>query len=247
MRKQTAPAFRGPRAKFELHRLSSSKLIPAMRTAFADSISRSFSSRSLSLVGLPGGHSLDGFYTGLGALVPLEHRRHLFFFPVDERAVSASSHERNGPRLQQTLCDCKLANPNQVLLPDAGAKKNGAPALRVYGSLLSSLAPDGADLLIFGVGEDGHIASLFPQRKELEAKGEEWLEVADAPKPPPHRISIPPASIRRAKEVWLVFRGKEKQTALKMFLDSQVPVRECPAKLVLAGKHLVRVWTDILL
>ena len=222
---------------FELHRLSSYKLMPAMRTAFAGSISRSFSSRSMSLVGLPGGHSLDGFYNGLGKLVPLEQRRHLFFFPVDERAVPATSKERNGPRLQQALCDCKLANPHQVLLPDAGD-------LKAYVQLLSALAPDGADLLIFGVGEDGHIASLFPKRKELEAKEEGWLEIENSPKPPPHRVSISPNQIKLAKEIWLVFSGKTKQKALRMFLDSRVSVRECPAKLVLAGKHLMHVWTD---
>lgn len=223
---------------FELHRLSSAKLVPAMQKAFVEFLSRAHSGRPMALVGLPGGHSLDGFYNGLGKLVPSGQRRRLFFFPLDERVVGKDSRESNGRMLQAALCEHQLANPHQVLLPDAAD-------LKAYGALLSALAPGGADLLIFGAGEDGHIASLFPKRKELEEKGEGWLEINDSPKPPPRRITISPAQIRKAKEVWLVFRGKEKQKALECFFDKKTGVRECPAKLVLAGKHAVRVWTDL--
>ena len=227
----------GPSKKFSLTRLDSAFLPIAMQTAFAELVSRSLQTRPMLLIGLPGGHSLDGFYEGLGKRVPLEHRRHLFFFPVDERVVEKNSRESNGRCLQAMLCDARLANPKQVLLPDLNE-------MEAYKTLLHSLAPDGADLLIFGVGEDGHIASLFPKRKELGAKGEKWLEIENAPKPPPRRVTISPSVIARAKEVWLVFRGKEKQKALKRFLDKKTSVKDCPAKLALEGKHRVLVWTD---
>ncbi len=233
----------------ELHRLSPAKLVPAMQAAFADSISRAHEERSMALVGLPGGRSLSGFYNGLGKLIPLEQRQHLFFFPVDERIAGNAGKESNGRALEEELCNAGLANPKQILRPDISKEKKGvvswAHELGSFGSFLSELAPDGADLLIFGVGEDGHIASLFPKRAELDEKGDEWLEVHDAPKPPPHRVSISPVQIKRAKERWLVFRGREKQKALKQFLDKKVNYKICPAKLALAGQHQVHVWTDI--
>ncbi len=242
-------AARKTAEKFKLIRLERDEFLPCLQAAFADFVSLSCQIRPMLLIGLPGGHSLDGFYEGLGKRIPLRQRRHLFFFAVDERIVGAKDRENNGHKLQKLLCDAKLANPKQVLRLDTSVEKKGALAwaqeIDSYGTLLSSLAPDGADLLVFGVGEDGHIASLFPKRKELEEKGERWLEVAGAPKPPASRVSISPQQIRKAKEVWLVFRGKEKQKALEKFLDSRASAHDCPAKLVLDGKHAVRVWTDL--
>ncbi|MCL6088890.1 MAG: 6-phosphogluconolactonase [Candidatus Marsarchaeota archaeon] len=236
-------------ARLRLIRLGKKELPSSMQSAFVDFVSRSLKERPMLLIGLPGGHSLDGFYDGLGKRIPLQQRRHLFFFAVDERVVGAKSKENNGKMLQKLLCDAKLANPKQVLRLNTEMEKKGVIAWAAergaYENLLSALAPQGADLLIFGVGEDGHIGSLFPKRKELEEKGGEWLEVADAPKPPASRVSISPEQIRKAKEVWLVFRGKEKQKALEKFLDSHTPLKDCPAKLVLDGKHAVRVWTDL--
>ncbi|VVC01425.1 Glucosamine-6-phosphate deaminase [uncultured archaeon] len=194
------------------------------------------------LIGFPGGHSLDGFYAGLGPLVSKEQRAHLLFFPVDER-VGASDKESNGKALRKALCDCGLANPEQVLAPLCEGMADSC--LKAYGRLLRTLAPEGADLLILGVGEDGHVASLFPNKKEIAERGDDWLLVSDAPKPPPKRITLPPSAILKAKEVWLVFRGQEKKEAWRKFNDARSDAKDCPAKLVLKRKGPTVVWADL--
>ncbi|VVB56480.1 Glucosamine-6-phosphate deaminase [uncultured archaeon] len=233
---------------FELHRAPSSDLPFFMQGAFADFVSRSLQARPLLLIGLPGGHSLDGFYGGLGKRVPSKAHPHLFFFPVDERLVGMKDKENNGQALQNALRSSKLAHPKQVLRLDTSVSKKGGLAgareLDAYGQVLHQMAPEGADLLILGVGPDGHVASLFPKRKELDEEGADWLAVDDSPKPPARRATLPPAQIQSAREVWLVFRGKEKQKALVKFLDASVPVRDCPAKLALGAGRVV-IWTDL--
>ena len=199
---------------------------------------------------------MSGFYDNISnKLDPIDADR-LLFFPVDEhvpdkkRSGSGKSFdETNGRQLQVDLLKSGLARPEQVLRLDTTlchSKSKWKAELLAYSKFLDVLAPSGPDLLIFGVGEDGHIASLFPNRKELGVKTNGWLEVHKSPKPPAERVSLSPKFILSAKEIWLVFRGIEKIGALENFLDKKTTVRVCPAKLVLANHRAkIIVWTDI--
>ena len=69
------------------------------------------------------------------------------------------------------------------------------------------------DLLLLGVGPDGHVASLFPGLPEIDAPGT-VCAVTGSPKPPPVRISFTLATINVAREVWLVASGAEKAHAI---------------------------------
>lgn len=74
------------------------------------------------------------------------------------------------------------------------------------------------DIGLFGVGEDGHIASLFPKHPALEIYGSRYIEVEDSPKPPSSRIGV---SLDLAKEIsdpFVFFIGEAKQTAYERFL-----------------------------
>ncbi|MGA5300580.1 6-phosphogluconolactonase [Nucisporomicrobium flavum] len=65
------------------------------------------------------------------------------------------------------------------------------------------------DVLMLGVGEDGHVASLFPGHPDATATGSATA-VHDSPKPPPTRISLTMNAIQSAEEVWLVAAGPDK-------------------------------------
>ena len=82
------------------------------------------------------------------------------------------------------------------------------------------------DVLMLGVGPDGHVASIFP---ESPAAYDERPAVAvhGAPKPPPTRISLTFRSIGCATEVWLATTGEEKADAVAMALAGADPCR-CP-------------------
>jgi 6-phosphogluconolactonase len=69
-----------------------------------------------------------------------------------------------------------------------------------------------------GVGPDGHIASLFPDRAEVTETDAAVLPVRDAPKPPPERITLTRPVINSSKRVWLVLTGADKASALGLAL-----------------------------
>jgi 6-phosphogluconolactonase len=69
-----------------------------------------------------------------------------------------------------------------------------------------------------GVGPDGHIASLFPDRPEITVIDAAVLPVRDSPKPPPERITLTRPVINASKRVWLVLTGADKASALGLAL-----------------------------
>jgi 6-phosphogluconolactonase len=77
---------------------------------------------------------------------------------------------------------------------------------------------------MLGVGEDGHVASLFPGHPVAGAAGT-TAAVHDSPKPPPTRITLTMPAIRAADEVWLIAAGAEKAEAVGAALggDANLP------------------------
>lgn len=92
-------------------------------------------------------------------------------------------------------------------------------------------------ILILGVGEDGHTASLFPHHPLLNATGNEYFELTDSPKPPAKRITLSRDRIKEAELCVVFFSGDKKAEAYKAFQDDSVTVEECPAKLALTAKN----------
>jgi 6-phosphogluconolactonase len=115
----------------------------------------------------------------------------------------------------------------------------GAPAgAAFYSGLLAGAQP--FDLVLLGLGEDGHTASLFPGQP-LQAESEEpALAVYNSPKPPPERVSLSAARLSDARAVWFLVTGEDKRDALQRWQrDEEIPARFiCPP----GG---VDIYTDI--
>ncbi len=69
------------------------------------------------------------------------------------------------------------------------------------------------DVCLLGVGPDGHVASLFPGRPELDVTDATTLAVHDSPKPPPDRVTMTFPVLNRSREVWFLVSGADKATA----------------------------------
>ena len=140
---------------------------------------------------------------------------------ADERAVAPADHESNYRLLRETLLE--RVTPGAVLrVPgELGAEE----AASWYDALVGRLQP--LDLVLLGMGEDGHTASLFPGNPALDAPG--WaVAVHDAPKPPPDRVSLTLGCLRNARRVIFLVTGAEKAGALRRAQAGEVPAGMIP-------------------
>jgi len=183
-------------------------------------------SKSKVIVAVPGGRSVCGIFQKLAEHDVDWHRVHLFM--VDERLVSIDHPESNFRLVLESLGQILPATSLHPFLFDAGAGDFGVgeyerQLMRVGGRF---------DVVLLSSGEDGHIASIFPNQQATVAGGEKFILVENSPKPPSRRMTATPALIAAAQVGLLLFFGIGKGLALKNFFNPQLNVSECPAKLI---------------
>ncbi len=99
------------------------------------------------------------------------------------------------------------------------------------------------DLVLLGMGEDGHIASLFPGADpQIWATTASFLVIENSPKPPLTRISLSFATIVAARKVWVLASGAGKSDALRKSLDA---AGNTPLARVLQARSATRIYSDI--
>ncbi|MDX8403696.1 MAG: 6-phosphogluconolactonase [Mariprofundaceae bacterium] len=138
---------------------------------------------------------------------------HIYF--GDERCLSVGDAERNDTMAKHVWLDqVSIPESHIYSIPAELGPNEGAAR---YSDLLDQ-APQ-LDLILLGLGEDGHTASLFPHHSALD---DEHLAVPvfDAPKPPPERISMGKGYINGAREKWFLVSGSGKREAMAKILDS---------------------------
>ncbi|WP_432559246.1 6-phosphogluconolactonase [Granulicoccus sp. GXG6511] len=131
----------------------------------------------------------------------------------DERFVPAGSPDRNaGQSLSVLARTIPLDRTRVHPMPSAGAGSDDlAGAAQHYASELGDTE---FDLCLLGMGEDGHVASLFPGHPAFSPQTtRRVVGVTDSPKPPPERISLTLPVINASREVWLLVAGREKAAA----------------------------------
>jgi len=98
------------------------------------------------------------------------------------------------------------------------------------------------DIVIAGVGEDGHVAALFPRHATLESN-DAFVTLNDSPKPPVGRMSSSVRLIQTARAAFVFFVGESKQEAYRNFMDDGVDWWDCPAKILREVEELYIVTT----
>jgi 6-phosphogluconolactonase len=104
-----------------------------------------------------------------------------------------------------------------------------AAAARYAADLAKAARPGTAplphfDVLLLGVGEDGHVASVFPEHP-VAYETRPVAAVRGAPKPPPVRVTLTLPAINTAEEVWLIATGDGKASAVRLALSGGGPVQ----------------------
>jgi 6-phosphogluconolactonase len=157
----------------------------------------------------------------------------------DERFLPAGDPERNETQARAALLDALPLDPARIHPMPASDGPDGADpeaAAARYAEELAAAAPGTGplphfDVVLLGVGEDGHVASVFPEHP-VTYESRPVGAVRGCPKPPPVRVTLTLPAVNTAEEVWLIAAGAEKAGAVRMALAGAGPV-QVPA----AGVH----------
>lgn len=134
------------------------------------------------------------------------------FFWGDERFVAPDSDDRNERQARRALLDHldvdeslvhpMPSNDGSVSLDEAAARYAEVVRDRTF------------DVVMLGVGPDGHVASLFPGKPTLDVDDRDTVAEPNSPKPPPARLSLTFAALNRGREVWFLVSGSSKSDAV---------------------------------
>jgi 6-phosphogluconolactonase len=147
----------------------------------------------------------------------------------DERCLPAGHPERNSVMAEAVwLAASNIPPKNRRPIP---AELGAAEAAARYAGWLKGVAD--FDVVLLGIGEDGHTASLFPDHNWGGAQGSpDVLAVYAAPKPPPERVSLSAVRLGRSRRVWFAITGSGKREALLRWKNGEtLPVSAVRGKL----------------
>jgi 6-phosphogluconolactonase len=155
----------------------------------------------------------------------------------DERYLPAGDPERNETGARAALLDLVSVDPARVHAVADPASSGGdvEVAAQMYAAELASAArPEdhGAapafDVVLLGIGPDGHVASLFPEQPAIHDT-RTCSAVRGAPKPPPVRVTLTFPTINRGREVWILATGEQKASAVRLALTEGAGAFQVPA------------------
>jgi len=202
-------------------------------TRIQNAIKKTLLEHGLCDVMLTGGRSAAKLYKAWRNLPYFQQMTGVSFYFGDERCVPPDHPESNYGMAMQTLFQNGVPAGCSVFRMDADAINLEAAAQR-YADLL----PDAVDVLLLGVGEDGHVASLFPNHVALQERQRRVLPIR-GPKPPFERLTITPQVITKARLVFVLATGSAKAAMLSTALNNPNDIAVFPARLTLGGTWLM--------
>jgi len=150
------------------------------------------------------------------------------FWWGDERFVPEELPDRNDRQAREAFLERVGATPALVhRVADNDCSLSAHEAADRYAATLPA-AP--FDLALFGIGPDGHIASLFPGFPQLDETEADVVAVFDSPKPPPVRITMTFPRLNRSAAVWFIVSGADKAHAVARAIAADGDVHTTPAR-----------------
>ena len=183
----------------------------------ADVLRQEMLESELVRLAVPGGSALAALGPARAALGEAFGRVQLTW--VDERCVPVADADSNRGAAERSgvLGHDEGPAPRHVVPLCLDDETPAGSALRAQDEL-AALFGSGLDLSLLGMGEDGHVASLFPGRFDREAKGL-VAHIANSPKPPPNRMTLTWPMLATARTTILLAVGEGKRDALERTLD----------------------------
>lgn len=201
-------------------------------------VSRAVAARGVAHVALAAGSIMEDLHVRLAALDVDWSATHLWL--SDERAVPPNDDDSNFKMIVHTLLDAVDLPPDNVHRPRG--EDGAVVAADAYETdIRATVAGECFDVVLCGMGPDGHTCSLFPGFPELEERERLVVAVHGSPKPPPDRITFTLPLIHRARRTLLVATGAGKADAMAAVLEGPDP--DVPASLLRFGE--LEVITDL--
>lgn len=195
--------------------------VHADQSALIDTVQRAIATAAVQAIAahgafhcvLAGGETPRRLYEQLRTLTADWAHWHLYF--GDERCLPAGDGARNDVMAEQAWLAHVPIPGTQIhpLRAELGAER----AAEEYVPLLDRVPH--FDLVLLGLGEDGHTASLFPQHQSHLLDDAVMTIAHDAPKPPPQRVSLSARRLGAAEAVWFLVCGENKRGALTHWLS----------------------------
>jgi 6-phosphogluconolactonase len=234
---------------FELiHFTSADDLASRVANFWLDEIESANRAGKNHCVALSGGRITQKFFASVVATAKTKNIsfEHVHFFWADERCVPPTDAESNF-KAANDLLFAPLKIPGKQIHrirgeePPDNAVKIAEAEFRQFASRQSVNQPV-LDLIFLGMGEDGHVASLFPNHAEGIHPKEIFCAIKNSPKPPPIRISLSYAAIAAAENVWVLASGAGKENALR---ESLSPNGKTPLAKVIRSHPGTKVFADV--
>jgi 6-phosphogluconolactonase len=221
-----------PVPRVEVHE-SAEELATTVAGAFLRLVAVRQATGEIPQVALTGGTIADKIHleiARLGATSEVDWGR-VDFFWGDERFVASDSDDRNAVQARVAMLDALPVDPDRIHeIPSTADAADVDAAATAYAETIRAMDSGRFDLLMLGVGLDGHIASLFPGFPQLDLQDAIAAGVTGSPKPPPERVTLTYPALARSEEVWFVVSGSDKAQAVGRALAPQAPdVHEIPA------------------
>jgi len=227
------------------------ELARAVAGAWLDEIAAANRAGKPQYVALSGGRIAQKFFPSVAALAKAKQVLPVgvHFFWADERCVPPTDAESNFADARRLLFEPLNISKGQIHrihgeeLPEIAAAKATAEICRIVPC--NAERQPVLDLIFLGMGEDGHVASLFPGEAEsLVGDKTVYRAVKNSPKPPPQRVTLGYAAIAAARQVWVLASGTGKAAALRESLGSS---GQTPLARALQSRSHTRIFSDILL
>jgi 6-phosphogluconolactonase len=179
---------------------------------------RALAARGFFSVALPGGSVATTFFPRLSRAAVDWSRTH--FFWGDERAVAPSDPESNFGAARSRWLEPAGVKASQIHRMEADAADPEAAA-RAYADTMTRIlgAPPRLDLVLLGVGPDGHVCSLFPGHPLLLEESRSVALVLDSPKPPPRRLTLTLPVLAAAELVVVAALGSGKAEIVRESIE----------------------------
>lgn len=190
-------------------------------------------------VGLTGGTIAEVVHRRVAELAPgsgVDWSRVVVWWG-DERFVGPDSPDRNALLARRELLDVVGADPAHVHeMPSTADVPDLEAGAAAYEAELREHGAGGFDVLMLGLGPDGHVASLFPGHRALDVDDRLVTWVDDSPKPPPARITLTFDALNRSRSIWFLVSGDGKADAVAAARADHGSVHATPARGV-AGRE----------